>query len=159
VLPVWLLLCSCGGYYHFTVHLIISRYSSFNRFLFPWWALLLIPYLSYTEWRLGEKPDYAWQLGRLVCGRISGIDWRIVSDGVLSMLIRTLCLATSTFANHRKSCGSCARATGEKALELLTPESHALRIMSAIYRPVLIIAIIPGIYFQLSPTEYSYTRH
>jgi hypothetical protein len=113
--------------------------------LLPWWALALIPYLYFSEWRLGEKEDYAWQFGRLVCGRTSGIDWKIARDGALSMLVRTIFLPLN-FCFIVENLRLLRSRQWEKILEFLTPESHAL-IMSAIYA-VLIIAIIPGYIFS-----------
>lgn len=55
-------------------------------------AIVLIPYLLYTEWRLGEYNDYAWQIGLLLLGRNNELNKDILRDSVFSMLIRAIFL-------------------------------------------------------------------
>ncbi|MFN7611317.1 MAG: hypothetical protein ACK5QX_10345, partial [bacterium] len=62
------------------------------QYFMPYFAVVLIPYLFYTEWRLGTCKDYAWHIGRLCLGRRDQIDWGSVRDGALSMLVRTIFL-------------------------------------------------------------------
>ena len=113
--------------------------------LLPWFAVALIPYLFYTEWRLGEARDYAWNIGLAITGTFTGIDWKSVRDGALSMLVRTVFLPLNTcfiIANtpHLRD------QPWHIVLESPTPQSHAL-ILMAIYA-VLIVAIIPGYLFS-----------
>lgn len=116
------------------------------QYFMPYFAVVLIPYLFYTEWRLGACKDYAWHIGRLCLGRRDQIDWGSARDGALSMLVRTiflpfnLCFLLSNMGKWRAMDWSLI--LGDP-----TPVSHSY-LMQAIYA-VLIFAIVPGYIFSL----------
>lgn len=103
-------------------------------------AIMLIPYLLYTEWRLGEYNDYAWQIGSLLIGRHAELNKDILRDSVFSILVRAIflplnfCYVTSSIQNLRVN-----------ELGIFSdnfPLAHA-SLMSMIYM-ALIINIVPG---------------
>ncbi len=117
---------------------------SLQPILLPWIALLLIPYIAYSEWRLGHVRDYAWWVGLLVSGNIKEMDWSAVRDAALSMLVRTIflplnfCYMTDVMPRLRTT-------DWQLMFGAPTPESHFI-IMQCLYA-LLIVAIIPGYIF------------
>lgn len=126
------------------------RYETINTaaaLFVPLFAAALVPYLLFTEWRLGHHRDYAWNIGLIPLCRWHEINWRLVRDGALSMLIRTIFLPFN-FCYVAQNIGAWRVKAWDVMLQSPpTPESHAA-IMLALYA-VLIVTIIPGYIFSL----------
>lgn len=116
----------------------------------PWLAALLLPYLLVSEWRLGTARDYAWHIGILPLGLFSrrhrnSIDWGIVRDGALSMLIRTIFLPLN-LCYAIANIGILRSARWDTFFDLSLAHGHAM-LMMTLYM-LLIFAIIPGYLFS-----------
>jgi protein-S-isoprenylcysteine O-methyltransferase Ste14 len=112
----------------------------------PYFALVLVPYILFTEWRLGAANDYAWHFGLLALGRWKTVDWISLRDGTLSMVIRAIFLPINFCTMVGSIMPDMRHTRWETALDI-TPASFTL-IAHALYA-LLIIAILPGYIFSL----------
>jgi isoprenylcysteine carboxyl methyltransferase (ICMT) family protein YpbQ len=115
------------------------------EWVLPAIALLAIPYLFYTEWRLGAAQDFTWYSGRLVLGGWREMPWPVLRDGLLGLFVRAFFLPLNfCYLAH-----FLQYVRGDEMLALHAAtlgQQHAMW-MSMIYM-LLIVAIVPGYVFS-----------
>jgi protein-S-isoprenylcysteine O-methyltransferase Ste14 len=110
----------------------------------PWIMAAMCISVVYTEWRLGEARDHAWQLGLLATGRWRELDAPVMKTAMLALLVRAIFLPMNYCALFVTVKSLRPELWNWQAMEWA--EIHFL--LMKILWGLLIVAIIPGYLFS-----------